>query len=105
MYSTQFRQDEKEEMKEAAEALIHLLRPRIPREISIHESGMRRALALFPSCREGDTILLNFFVDHNLFTNVIYIQKEHGEMRMHRMDAPYHEITIPWTYQVTDFRF
>ena len=107
-YPTRFqlKKEEDAEMTEAAHILVQMSQtPRYLRELPIRQDAMKRARELFPSCQEGDTILLNFFVDRNEYASVRYIQKQDGQMQMHRIDAPYSTITIPWTHQVTDFRF
>jgi len=106
-YPTRFQlKQEDAEMKEAAETLVQLSQaPRYLRELPIRRDAMQKANELFPSCQEGDTILLNFFVDRNQYASVKYIQKQDGQMQIHRIDAPYSTITIQWTHQVTDFSF
>lgn len=106
-YPTRFQKQQAEdaEMTEAAQTLVQMSQPRFPRELTIRQDSMKRAKALFPLCQEGDTILLNFHVDQNGYASVKYIQKQDGQMQIHRIDAPYSTITIPWTHQVTDFRF
>lgn len=105
-YPTRFQKQADAEMKEAAETLVQLSQaPTFPRELIIRQDSMRRAKELFPTCQEGDTILLNFFVDRHGYASVKYIQKQDGQMQFHRIDAPYSTIAISWTHQVTDFPF
>ena len=53
----------------------------------------------------GDTILMNFFIDANHYATVQYMKNEAGHARIHRMEGPYDDIHISWTFSVTDFPF
>ena len=102
--------------REAAQALIQLSQcpegiqrsqgpPRLGRSLSHQQEALTRALALFPMTQPGDTILMNFFIDANHYATVQYMKNEAGHARIHRMEGPYDDIHISWTFSVTDFPF
>jgi len=73
----------------------------LSRTLSHQEEAYELSKVYFDQCKEGDTILSNFFVDRDQIATVEYYKKENGKMVLHRIDAPYTEIKIEWTYRAT----
>ena len=99
-----------ESQKEDCEASKEFFKPPtkqhpVSRSLSHKEEAYELSKVYFDQCKEGDTVLANFFIDRDQFTTVEYYKKENGKMVLHRIDAPYDEINITWTYQATDFVF
>lgn len=93
--------------RQAAEALIQLSQSPVglKRSLSHQHEAFIQALTLFPTTQPGDTILMNFFIDLNRYATVQYMKNEGGYARVHRMEGPYDDIRIPWTFSVTNFPF
>ena len=77
----------------------------LSRTLSHREVAYELSKVYFDQCKESDTVLSNFFVDRDQIATVEYYKKENGKMVLHRIDAPYTEIKIEWTYQATYFGF
>lgn len=109
--------------EEAAQALVELSRssarleasvndnqlphdsPKMVRRLSHNKEAYERAMKLAPQTKHGDTILINFCMDRYHYATVEYMRNENDVMVVHTIHEPYHEIQIPWTYEVTDFPF
>ena len=77
----------------------------LKRSLSHQHEAFLQALTLFPTTQPGDTILMNFFINLNRYATVQYMKNEGGYARVHRMEGPYDDIRIPWTFSVTNFPF
>jgi hypothetical protein len=78
---------------------------RLTRTLSHQDKAAAAAQLYFDRCEEGDTVLSNFFTDYTGWTVLEYYKKENGNMVLHRIEAPYKEINIVFTYESTDFGF
>lgn len=101
-------------IEEAAQTLVELYHsgdllpldtPRLQRSLSHEDEAYARTMEIAPRTRHGDTILMNFYVDSFQHATVKYMKNEDNVMTIHTINAPYHTINIPWTYEVTDFPF
>lgn len=97
------RAKEKEEIEDAARILMGM--SRLPRTLSNHIPAYRRAMEWTSQTKPGDTILYNFYIEPSGWTTLTYLKNENNEIKDYRIEAPYETITIPWTYQLTDFPF
>ena len=78
---------------------------KLTRSLSHQDKAIEAAQLYFDLCKEGDTVLANFFTDHLGNTNLEYYQKENGVMVLHQIDAPRKEIKLKFTYEATFFPF
>jgi aspartate carbamoyltransferase catalytic subunit len=102
-------QEEKEyqEMMQAAQTLMELSnqRPVYRRTLSIHPGPSERAMQLAETLKPGETIMLNFHVDQGNYATVAYLENQDGKIVRKRIEGPYEDFTMQWTYSVTDFAF
>jgi len=101
-------------MEEAARILISLSQQppretkslaRVPRTLSYENESFQRAMKIAPRTKSGDTILMNFYIEQDLYTTVKYMKNDEGAFKTYTIRDHYDNIKIPWTYQVTDFPF
>ena len=78
---------------------------KLTRCLSLQDTATEAAQLYFDRCKEGDTVLANYFTDHLGFTNLEYYQKENGVMVRYHIDAPRKEIKVKFTYEATYFPF
>jgi hypothetical protein len=78
---------------------------KLTRSLSHQDKAIEAAQLYFDLCKEGDTVLANFFTDHLGNTTLEYYQKENGVMVLYHIDAPRKEIKVKFTYEATYFPF
>ena len=78
---------------------------KLTRSLSHQDTAIEAAKLYFDLCKEGDTVLANYFTDHLGFTTLEYYQKENGVMVLYHIDAPRKEIKVKFTYEATYFPF
>ena len=94
-------------MLQAAQTLMELstIKPIRTRSLSIHPGPSERAMQLAETLKPGETILLNFHVDQGNYAMVVYLENKDGKIVRKRMEGPFNDFTMQWTYSVTDFPF
>ena len=100
-------EQEDKEMMQAAQTLMELSnqRPVYRRTLSIHPGPSERAMKLAETLKLGETILLNFHVDQGNYATVAYLENKDGKIVRKRIEGPFQDFTMQWTYSVTDFPF
>ena len=78
---------------------------KLTRSLSHQDTAIEAAKLYFDLCKEGDTVLANYFTDHLGNTTLEYYQKENGVMVLYHIDAPRKEIKVKFTYEATYFPF
>lgn len=78
---------------------------KLTRSLSHQEEATAAAQLYFDRCKEGDTVLSNYFTDHLGNTTLEYYQKENGIMVRYQIDAPRKGIKVNFTYQSNHFPF
>lgn len=78
---------------------------KLTRSLSHQDEAIAAAQLYFDLCKEGDTVLANYFTDHLGHTTLEYYQKENGVMVLYHIDAPRKEIKVKFTYEATYFPF
>jgi aspartate carbamoyltransferase catalytic subunit len=98
---------EEEEMIQAAQTLMELSnqRPVFRRTLSIHPGPSERAMQIAETLKPGETIMLNFHVDQYQYATVAYLEHQDGKIVRKRIEGPFKDFTMQWTYSVTDFPF
>jgi hypothetical protein len=101
------KEKEEEEMMQAAQTLMELSnqRPVFRRSLSIHAGPSERAAELAKTLKPGETIMLNFHVDQYQYATVAYLENQDGKIVRKRIEGPFQDFTMQWTYSVTDFPF
>ena len=102
----QDKQDQ-EEMMKAAQTLMELstIKPVYRRTLSIHPGPNERAMEIAKTLNPGETILLNFYIDQSHYATVAYLEHQDGKIVRKRIEGPFQDFTMQWTYSVTDFPF
>ena len=100
-------EQEDQEMMQAAQTLMELSNqpPVYRRTLSIHPGPSERAAELAKTLKPGETIMLNFHVDQGNYATVAYLENQDGKIVRKRIEGPFRDFTMQWTYSVTDFAF
>lgn len=109
----QTRSKTQETINEAAETLLDLYHskpaPSVNRSLQYHPVAWKRATKIAKESKHGDTILVDFWITYENekpgLTVLQYLENCDGKIHHRHIEAPYDEITIDWTYQVTDNPF
>jgi len=99
---------EKAKMEEAAQTLLSLSqepRQHVPLRFIYDQIKYERVMNLIPKTKHGDTILMDFYVDHKQRAFVKYIKNEESKINIYTIHDHYDNITMRWTYEVGDFPF
>jgi len=102
------KEKEEEEMMQAARTLMELSQaPPVfrKRSLTIYPGPTERAMKIAETSKPGETILLNFYIDQQKYATVIYLENQDGKIVRKRIEGPFQDFTMQWTYSVTDFPF
>ena len=71
---------------------------RLKRSLSYENEAYNRAIAFKDECEEGDTVMMNYFINKNGYVTATYLKKENGDMIKHEIEACVHHFPMNWTF-------
>lgn len=79
-------------------------RQTIYRTLSHENEALQRTFVYQDKCKEGDTILMNYFTDYTGITILAFLKKENGVFNTHYIHGPIDQMPKNWTYDSTVFK-
>lgn len=71
---------------------------KLKRSLSYEDEAYNRAIKFKDECQEGDTVMMNYFVNKNGYVIATYLKKENGEMITHEIEAWVQHFPMNWTF-------
>lgn len=71
---------------------------KLKRSLSYEDEAYNRAIKFKDECQEGDTVMMNYFVNKNGYVIATYLKKENGEMIKHEIEAWVQHFPMNWTF-------